>query len=518
MPLIVPYRPNGATRAGMVNRTMNTTGTRATGRVAYMPDPRRTVQPVSSGFADLCGCPDCAPLNYEATKRQALGALGAAAILGQTVSGVKAGTTAAGVSTAIGTSVAGAIGAGAAAGSVVPIIGTAIGALVGLFASGVLNHRADPEVQNFNQASALYRQNPESVLNIADKYLVLAGLFDLLPGQIKGNIPIYKKYGRMGEYRFVTDMCTRIYQAAQAGQITGTDTPQTVMARIVQPWIDAWGYGPMVDSNADMITLTILGMVAEYLAGAQTRWVAVKGDYPFGGLPKFALPQPVAALPAPAAQVPANAIPTCPAGYVWNGTQCVLRASAPVVPQTAGSCSAPYVWNGSQCVLPLGATPPASALPPSIAPANPSAKQVPGGYTVVGADSNGNAVFANPQGVLYQYTASGMQMFSGQLASNSSAAAQMQAAIQNALTQGMSAQQAAAAALQQGQSAGVAITPQLQQQVAAQTDATQAAPVQATTAGFSLGNTAAILSIGATLLGLAFATARPARGRGRRRG
>lgn len=243
-----------------------------------------------------------------------LGAFGSTAV-NQGVTGVKAGVTASGAATAVGAGVASAIGAGAAAGSVVPIIGTAIGAIVGLVASGVFNHRADPEVGNFNQAVAVWQSSRLNALNIANKYLVLAGLFDLLPGQIKGNIPIYKKYGRMGEQAFVTDMGKLIYAAAQAGQITARDTPQTVMTNVVQPWIDSWGFGPMVDTHADLITLIILGMVAEYLAGAQNRWLAVGGDYPFGSLPKFSLPNAAPPPPAPIAaplSVNAPAQPVAP--------------------------------------------------------------------------------------------------------------------------------------------------------------------------------------------------------------
>lgn len=217
--------------------------------------------------------------------------LGAAPIVGQTVTGVKTGVTTASIATGVGTSIAAAVGSGAAAGSVIPIVGTAIGAIVGLIASGVFSHRKDPEDYNFQQAMAMARTNgPQSVLDIGNKYLVLAGLFDLTSSQIKGNIPIYKKYGRMGEYRFVTDMCNLIYSAAQQGKIVPTDTPQSVFNRIVQPWINSFGYGAMTDSNAEMITYILLGMTAEYIAGLQTRWYAVGGDYPFGSLPPFSLP------------------------------------------------------------------------------------------------------------------------------------------------------------------------------------------------------------------------------------
>jgi hypothetical protein len=574
MALIVPYRSNGGSTA-MIERAFSTVGTRAHGR-SMLSNPHRSVQPVLpaaprafAGLGTWSICADCAApqVGYDAAKRQPLGALGASAAVTagkQVYSGVGTGTVVASTATAIGTSVATAIGAGAAAGSVVPIIGTAIGAIVGLLASGILNHKTDPEVGNFNQAISLYKQNPTSVINIANKYLVLAGLFDLQPSQIKGNIPIYKRYGRMGEQRFVTDMVTLIYNAAQTGQITAADTPLTIMSRIVQPWIDSFGYGTMTDNNADMINLILLGMVADYVTGHQKVWSAVGGQYPFTSVPAFALPQLTAPPPTP----PANPQATCTAPYVWNGSQCVLpNAPAQTIPSAAGqlsadqslaaqgwqrsgtdanghglysksgvavlyafingnlvpttistgavsaaaNCAAPYVWNGTQCVLPNNALPP---TPPQ------ATATVPSNYSAVGVDAAGNTIYSSPQGVLYSWTGSGMQIFSGQLASGNSAAAQMQAALQNSLAQGQSAQQAAAAALQQAQSAGVAVTPQLQQQVAAQVDATQAAPVQPIAAGLgmggSLGTAASVVSIVAAVLGLALATARPVKHSGGR--
>lgn len=220
------------------------------------------------------------------------GNLGASQLASGTVGAASGAVQGSAVATVVVgvTSALGGAAAGAAAGSVVPIIGTAIGAIVGLVASGALNKKKDPEDANFQQASQMYLQNPLSVLNIADKYLVLAGLFDLTSSQIKGNIPIYKKYGRMGEQRFVTDMMTLIHDAAAQGKITPQDTPETVMTRIVQPWIDSWGYGQMVDSNAGMINMILMGMIAEYASDQQTSWLAVGGDYPFGNLPKLIVP------------------------------------------------------------------------------------------------------------------------------------------------------------------------------------------------------------------------------------
>lgn len=239
---------------------------------------------------------------------------------GGAYTGAGIGTAAGSIIIGGGTSVASAVGAAAAAGSFVPVIGTAIGLIVGLVASGVFNHRVDPEVGNFNNAVALYnQQGANGILNIADKYLVLAGLFDLEPGQIKGNIPIYKKYGRMGEERFVNDMVRLVYNAAQSGQIGPSDTVDTVWSRIVLPWINGFGYGAMSDSNGDMINTVLLGLIAEYVTGLyKTRWFARGGDFPasFSALPPFSIPPSAnagmapAGTPVPVNQLPTQALPT----------------------------------------------------------------------------------------------------------------------------------------------------------------------------------------------------------------
>lgn len=415
----------------------------------------------------------------------------------QAGTGVKTGVSAGATATAIGAGVASAVGAGAAAGSVVPIIGTAIGAIVGLVASGIFN-RKDPEAQNFDQAVAMWNQNRTSVLNIADKYLVLAGLFDL--SKVGGNIPIYKKYGRMGEQRFVTDMMTRIYQAAQAGQITVNDTPQTIMSRIVQPWIDSWGYGPMVDAHADLINLILLGMTAEYVGGNETTWVARGGDYPFSSLPKFPLQQIIAAAqPKPVVTLPPPVMAPAP----------FLTLPTPALPAPSPPPPLPTPAPPQLQPTPL---PPQQTLPaiPQLKPlpANPQA-QFPGGFAVVGTDTNGNPVYANAQGVLYTWTGTQMMAFTGQLAANSNQMAQIQAAIQAALAQGQSQQQAAQTGLTAAQAQGVPVTPALQTQVADQAAVTASAPQTAGVGGVS-GWMGALVAAG-TVAALLFATARPAR-------
>lgn len=258
--------------------------------------------------------------------------------VGATASGAAAGAAAGATGIAIGAGSA--IGLGAAAGSVVPIIGTAIGAIVGLIASGVLSSKKDPENFNFDQAVAMWQANRLSVLNIGNKYLVLAGLFDL---NIKTNIPIYKRYGRMGEQKFVTDMMTLVYNAAQSGKITASDTPQTIMVNVVQPWIDSWGFGPMADPHADLINLILMGMIADYVAGNQTSWKAVGGDYPFASLPPFKLPGNTA--PSTAAQyAPNSAVTTAPLSSVQSAPATAVAAAA----ATSALAANPFPgWNTS---------------------------------------------------------------------------------------------------------------------------------------------------------------------------
>ncbi len=335
-----------------------------------------------------------------------------------TVTGVKSGVSAAGITTTIGTGVASAIGAGAAAGSFIPIIGTAIGIIVALVASGVFNHRTDPEVGNFNNAIATFKQNPDNIYNIADKYLVLAGLFDLLPNQIKGNIPIYKKYGRLGEQQFTQDMANLVYNAAQTGAIGPNDTPQSVMTKIVQPWIDGFGFGPMSDANAEMINDILVGMIAEYVTGLwQKRWYARAGDMPNWKIPVFSLPSGAGVAPGvsgtPTAAAPAASAPAASAAFIPTGAS---SQYGPVY-QRAGDPSLYVMYQGSPMVY----TPPAGA-PPTVAPppaVQQSAIPIPAGFSVAGSDPNsGAAIYAGPDGRYYSWNGVTMLPATGGLFAN----------------------------------------------------------------------------------------------------
>lgn len=181
---------------------------------------------------------------------------------------------------------------GASIGSaIVPGIGTAIGAIVGAAAGAIAGafNKTDPENADFNEAVAIWNQNPNAVYSIRNPYLALAGLFDL---NITTNIPIYKKFGHMGEQAFTWWLVNTVYQAAQSGQIGPNDTALTIMSDIVQPQIDSWGFGPMADPHADLINKLIITLILQYTEGLQGNWDAVSGAYPsqFNSIPPFSLP------------------------------------------------------------------------------------------------------------------------------------------------------------------------------------------------------------------------------------
>jgi len=174
---------------------------------------------------------------------------------------------------------------------IAPGIGTAIGAVVGAIGGAIAGaiHKTDPEVGNFNAAVSLWQSNPDQVYYIADKYLVLAGLFDLSLNN--PHIPIYQKFGRMGEQKFTQWLIQTVYNAAMNGQISSNDTAFTIMSRIVQPAINAWGYAPMNDPHGDLINRIMIGMIWDYITANTGAWRAVGGD-----LPNWSPPFPVSAV------------------------------------------------------------------------------------------------------------------------------------------------------------------------------------------------------------------------------
>lgn len=278
---------------------------------------------------------------------------------------------------------------GASIGSVVPILGTAIGAIGGAIGgaiAGALSGRRDPEQANFDQAVALWQRDRLAVLGIADKYLFFAGLFDL---NLRGpHIPIYQRYGRMGEEKFVHDLAMQVYNAAQSGQITPSDTPQTIMVKVVQPWIDSWGFGPMSDPHQDLINIMIMGLIADYVAGVgPNAWRARSGDLPasFRSIPPFALATPQgAAVPSVAAQyAPTTAVVSAPVARVTQiPPTTVVTAPVTTVPTTA--------------------------------PVTPTTVAVPAGFTLLGI-ANGLQAYQGLDGLVYSWNGATMSPLTGTL-------------------------------------------------------------------------------------------------------
>jgi hypothetical protein len=179
---------------------------------------------------------------------------------------------------------------GAAIGSVIPGVGTLIGGLVG-GAAGALSSafgpgRVDPENKNFEGFTQAYnkasspQQKADIAASVQDPYTALAGMFDLRSNQIKGSIPFYDKYGRMGEQKFTNDMTSQIQNAINNGTVSKNDDAQAIYNKVVDPWINSMGKWD--DSNKPAMQALLTQMVSQYMGGqAGQSWKAIGGDSPF---------------------------------------------------------------------------------------------------------------------------------------------------------------------------------------------------------------------------------------------
>lgn len=267
-----------------------------------------------------------APFGFQPTRQGLRGGFGA---LGTSLVPVGVG---AGQGAATGASEGASIGS-----QIVPGFGTAIGAVVGAIAGAIAGAigKTDPEVNNLNAAVALYRGNPQSLFQIANKYLVLAGWFDLEPNQINvngGNQPVYMQYGRMGEANFARDLVQTIYNAAQSGQIQPTDTFSTIYQNVVVPWIASWGKGNIIDNvNPGFIPTLIQGLILDYVSGYwKNAWRARSGDIPtqFAQLPNFSLPG-AATAPSSAVNPVGSAVTTTATAPAYSPNGTVITPSYP---------------------------------------------------------------------------------------------------------------------------------------------------------------------------------------------
>lgn len=212
--------------------------------------------------------------------------------------------------------------------TIMPGIGTAIGLVVGAIGGAIAGAigKQDPEIQNFNQAIALWQQNPDAIYKLANKYLVLAGFFDLTSQQA-GRIRIYRKYGRMGEEPFTRDLTAQIYQAAQTGAITPQDSAQSIYQKVILPWEDSWGFGPEPSNpHSDFMDRLLTGMILDYATGyGPKNWFSRSGPLPasFSSIPPFQFPVVAAAPTSSAVSMttsPGAAAPQMPPFPGWSST------------------------------------------------------------------------------------------------------------------------------------------------------------------------------------------------------
>jgi hypothetical protein len=175
---------------------------------------------------------------------------------------------------------------GAAIGTaILPGFGTAVGALLGGAAGAISsafgNGKVDPENQNFNQYTQAFNSAPASQQgqiagSLQNPYLPLAGYFDLRSNQLKGQNPIYDKYGRMGEGAFTNDLINQVKQ----GQAKGVTDPTQMWNTVVQPWINSMG--TWQDSNKSAMTALMQNMTSQVMSGSyQQNFKAIGGDTPF---------------------------------------------------------------------------------------------------------------------------------------------------------------------------------------------------------------------------------------------
>lgn len=184
--------------------------------------------------------------------------------------------------------------------TIMPGIGTAIGAVIGAIGGAIAGAigKQDPEINNFNAALALWQQQPDAIYKLANKYMALAGFFDLTPQQA-GRIRIYRKYGRMGEEAFTRDLTAQVYQAAQAGVIKPSDSAVSVYQKIILPWEDSWGFGPEPSNpHSDFMDRLLTGLIFDYVTGyGPSHWYSRSGPLPasFSSIPPFQFPGTISA-------------------------------------------------------------------------------------------------------------------------------------------------------------------------------------------------------------------------------
>lgn len=182
--------------------------------------------------------------------------------------------------------------AGAAVGSVVPVVGTAIGAIaggaIGALTSAFGPGAKDPETvgaQKLLNATSANGNNPAVAGSVTNPYLMLQGLMD----QHSSELPIFQKYGRANSLGFVKDMTTQINTALRSGQISKSDTPDTVYQKVVQPWVNSLGdWNKVGDTYKSTVSGLLQNMTSQFMTGQEYQnWSAIGGDNPFVSMTPF---------------------------------------------------------------------------------------------------------------------------------------------------------------------------------------------------------------------------------------
>jgi hypothetical protein len=259
---------------------------------------------------------------------------------------------------------------GASIGAYYGPIGAAIGAIggaaFGALSSVVGPGKTDPETADWNKYLPFATKNPAIAKQVQNPYLLVAGLFD----ERSSTLPMYQKYGRMGEQKFTTDMATQINQALKAGKISKNSSADTVYNTVVAPWVGAMGKGwSGVGPEYTNATQGLLKqMTSQYISGqAQGNWKAVGGDSPFKNLPAFgalgAGPNPaqataqqnIAPLQAAVVNYPGAAPNASPSS---GSTNSILAGMLPVIlaMPTGANMATNNAWAGGPSGDPSGSS------------------------------------------------------------------------------------------------------------------------------------------------------------------
>ena len=193
--------------------------------------------------------------------------------------------------------------AGAAVGSFFGPIGTAVGAVGGAIVGGLSSlvgpGKTDAEtadVKSLINATSSNGNNSQVAASVQNPYIQLAGLFD----DRSSTLPMYQKYGRMGEQKFTNDFAGQINSALASGAITKNTPASQVYSQVIAPWVNSMGSGwSNVGTTYTATTQGLLqDMTAQYLNGtASQNWKAVGGDSPFSNIYQGST---ISAAPAPA--------------------------------------------------------------------------------------------------------------------------------------------------------------------------------------------------------------------------